>query len=111
MWYYELMTRDQVQIQIDSIKNQLVKKYKPEKIILFGSAASGNMTADSDLDFFIIKNEKKDPYQRMVEVSKLIERDMAVDFIIYTPGEFTRRLKLGDPFMKMIMEEGRILYG
>lgn len=105
------MTHSQVQAQIDSIKTQLIKKYKPDKIILFGSGATGEMTEDSDLDFFIIKDDKKDPYQRMVEVSKLIDRDVAVDFIIYTPGEFTKRLQLGDPFMKMIMEEGRVLYG
>ncbi|MEK6861138.1 MAG: nucleotidyltransferase domain-containing protein [Nanoarchaeota archaeon] len=105
------MTTTQIQAQIDSIKNQLIKKYKPEKIILFGSGASGQMGPDSDLDFFIVKDDKKDPYKRIVEVYGLVDKDIAADFIIYTPEEFSERLRLGDPFIKSIVSEGRVLYG
>jgi len=41
--------------QIESITAQIIKKYKPEKIILFGSAARGEISADSDADFLIVK--------------------------------------------------------
>lgn len=105
------MTNTQIQSQIDSITDQLIKKYQPEKIILFGSAAGGSMTPDSDLDFFIVKDDKKDAYHRMVEVSGLVEKDIAADFIIYTPQELSERLRLGDPFIKSIVSEGRVLYG
>lgn len=105
------MTNSQIQSQIDSITQQLIKKYHPEKIILFGSGASGQMGPDSDLDFFIVKDDKKDAYHRMVEVSGLVEKDIAADFIIYTPQEFSERLRLGDPFIKSIISEGRVLYG
>jgi predicted nucleotidyltransferase len=44
-----------LQSEIESITAQLVEKYKPEKIILFGSAARGDATPDSDADFLIIK--------------------------------------------------------
>ena len=105
------MDQIQVQDQIDSIKDQLIKKYKPQKIFLFGSSVTGNMTKDSDLDFLIIKNDEKDPYHRMVEVYRLIKKDIAADFLIYTPQEFNERLKLGDPFITSILSEGRVLYG
>lgn len=105
------MTTTQIQAQIDSITKQLIQKYKPEKIILFGSAAGGSMTPDSDLDFFIVKDDKKDAYHRMVEVSGLVEKDIAADFIIYTPQELSERLRLGDPFIKSIVSKGRVLYG
>lgn len=100
-----------IQSQIKSIKNQLIIKYKPEKIILFGSAVKGQMTPDSDLDFLIIKDDKKDPYSRIVEVYGLVKKNIAADFIIYTPKEFNERLSLGDPFIVSILSEGRILYG
>jgi predicted nucleotidyltransferase len=97
---------------IDSITAQLIEKYKPEKIILFGSAARGDATLDSDVDLLIIK--KDTPYKgrdRMIEVSRLIDRDIPVDFLVYRPDEFEKRLKMGDPFLEMVVAEGKVLYG
>lgn len=105
------MNQAHVQDQINSIKNQLIKKYKPQKIFLFGSAVTGKITDDSDLDFLIIKDDKRDPYNRIVEVYGLVKKNIAADFLIYTPQEFGERLKLGDPFINEILSEGRMLYG
>lgn len=105
------MTQMQIQTQIDLIRDQLISKYKPQKIILFGSAVSGKMTPDSDLDFLIIKDNKKKFHERMVEVYKLVKKDIAADFIIHTPAEIDERIRLGDPFIKSIFEEGEVLYG
>ena len=43
--------------EIQSITKQLIEKYGPEKIILFGSAARGETRPDSDADFLIIKKQ------------------------------------------------------
>ena len=101
-----------LQSQIESITSQLITKYQPEKIILFGSAAREDATPESDADFLIIK--KDTPYKgrdRIIEVSRLIDRDIPVDFLIYRPDEFEKRLAMGDPFLEMILEEGKVLYG
>jgi len=98
--------------EIDSIKNQLVEKYKPEKIILFGSAAWGEGGEVEDLDFFIIK--KDIPYyggDRLEELYRMLDTHVAVDYIVYKPEEVKERLALGDPFIKKIINEGTILYG
>ena len=105
------MTQTQIQAQINSIKNQLIKRYKPRKIFLFGSSVSGRMTHDSDLDFLIIKDNRKSFHDRVVEVYKLVKKDIAADFIVYTPKELEERVKLGDPFINSILKEGRLLYG
>ena len=97
---------------IDSITAQLIEKYQPEKIILFGSAARGDATPGSDVDLLIIKRDT--PHygaDRIMEVSRLIERDVPVDFLVYRPEEFEKRLKMGDPFIELVMKEGRVLYG
>jgi predicted nucleotidyltransferase len=41
--------------EIDSIVRQIVSKYRPIKIILFGSAARGDYEKANDLDFLIRK--------------------------------------------------------
>lgn len=49
------MSKKKIQQEIKQITQQLVNKYQPEKIILFGSVAKGEFKADSDLDLLIIK--------------------------------------------------------
>lgn len=100
-----------MQEEVESIKKQLVEKYKAEKIILFGSAAEGLYTPDSDVDFFIIKSDKKGFHERLVDVYRLIKKNVAADFIVYTPQELKKRVILGDPFIKSILAEGKVLYG
>jgi predicted nucleotidyltransferase len=97
--------------EIEDIKNQLIEKYKPEKIILFGSAVWGQGEIN-DIDLLIIKGET--PYygiDRMREVDKLIERNIAADILVYKPEEIKERLEMGDPFIKKIFKEGKVLYG
>ena len=36
---------------------------------------------------------------------------MAADRLVYRPSEFNDRVRLGDPFIKSILKEGRVLYG
>ena len=97
--------------EIETITVQIVEKYRPEKIILFGSAARGEFTSDSDADFLIVK--KDTPLygaDRIRELSRLIERDIAVDFLIFRPEELNQRMEMGDPFLKAVLEEGKVLY-
>jgi predicted nucleotidyltransferase len=98
--------------EIESITTQIIEIYNPEKIILFGSAVRGDLSSDSDVDFLIIK--KDTPLygaDRIRELSRIIERNVPIDFLIYRPEEFDKRLEMGDPFLKAIIEEGKILYG
>jgi predicted nucleotidyltransferase len=98
--------------EIRSIATQIIEKYKPEKIILFGSAARGDEGPDSDADFLVIK--KKTPLygaERARRLSRMIKRGIPVDFLVYRPEEFEKRLEMGDPFLKAILKEGKVLYG
>jgi len=98
--------------EIKNITQQIIEKYKPEKIILFGSAGRGERTLDSDADFLIIK-EDTPLYgsDRIRELSRLVDRKIPVDLLIYRPDEFEKRLQMGDPFLKAILREGKVLYG
>ena len=98
--------------EIESVIEQIVEKYNPEKIILFGSAVRGELSADSDVDILIIK--KDTPLygaDRIRQLSRLIERNIPIDFLVYRPEEFEKRIEMGDPFLKAIVKEGKVLYG
>lgn len=84
-----------LQKEIEDITQQIIEKYTPEKIILFGSAARGEWTLDSDADFLIIK--KATPLygsDRIRELSKMIKRNIAVDLLIYRPEGFDKGLQM-----------------
>lgn len=45
----------------------IIKKYKPEKIILFGSLATGKVHEWSDIDLAIIKETPLNYFERLLE--------------------------------------------
>ena len=87
------------------------KKYKPEKIILYGSFAHGKPHKDSDVDLLVLKRTKKRKTKRHLELDKiLIDRTIPLDILIYTPQEIKERLSLEDFFIKNIIKRGKTLY-
>lgn len=46
----------------------------------------------------------------MREVYKLVEKNIAADFLVYRLDEYNAGLKLGDPFLKTISKRGKTLY-
>ena len=107
--YIKLMAK--YQKEIENITRQIVKKYKPEKIILYGSFAHGKPHKDSDVDLLVLKKTKKEKTKRHLELDKiLIDRTIPLDILIYTPQEIKERLSLEDFFIKNIIKQGKTLY-
>ena len=92
----------------------IAKKYKPEKIIFYGSAARGKVTENSDIDLCIIKKSKLPLHKRIVQVYNSIEEDWdwkrAFEPIIFTPEEFEERKRRGNYFIENILKDGKVLY-
>ncbi len=81
------------------------------KIVLFGSRAWGRPRPDSDIDLLVIVESDLPPTRRSAEMSIACRpRGVAVDFLVKTPSEVARRLQLGDPFIRRILDEGRVLH-
>jgi len=87
-----------------------LKKTKPQAIILFGSAARGEMTEDSDLDILVIKKTKKSFTDRMRDMRSMIRTSTPLDIIVLTPQE-AKSLPKKNSFFAQILEEGKLLYG
>lgn len=99
---------------IRRIAKKIASKYKPEKIILFGSYAYGKPRKDSDIDLLIIKKTKARHIDRAVKVREIIKdenRFVAIEPLVYDPQEIKKRLEIEDDFIKTIMEKGVVLYG
>ena len=105
------MQKTLIEEKINEIKDKIVREYKPEKIILFGSFAWGKPHKDSDFDFFIIKETDTPSLKRIEEVDRIFSRrEFPMDFLVYTPEQVENRLKIGDLFVKDILTNGKVLY-
>jgi uncharacterized protein len=79
-------------LEINNIIDFVAREYQPERIILFGSFASGTANEHSDLDFCIIKKTDKPQLQRNLEVRKLFKsHPIPMDIFVFTPEEFEEK--------------------
>jgi uncharacterized protein len=97
--------------KISEIVNKIVFGYNPEKIILFGSYASGNPNENSDLDLFVIKETDVPRPERTMQVRKMIYGSMVpVDLIVYTPNEIEESKNNKYSFVYAVLNTGKTLY-
>ena len=96
---------------LDRALEIIVKSVEPEKIILFGSRATGESKPDSDYDLFVIKKEAEHRRKLAQQIYRsLYGIGIAVDIIVETPDRF-EALK-NNPFLiyKEIEKRGKVLY-
>lgn len=98
--------------RLRKISERLKKEYHAEKVILYGSYATGTATKDSDIDLFIIASTNERFFERMATVRGII-RDLRsglpVSPIVLTPEETENRKEKGDQFVRDILHSGVIL--
>jgi uncharacterized protein len=96
---------------LQTMVHRLVTGLHPEKIILFGSYASGTPTADSDVDLLVIVDTQARPVDRYLHVSRLLRpRPFPLDLLVKTPEEIAQALAREDAFIGEITTQGRVLY-
>lgn len=98
--------------EIERIVNNIVTKYDPIKIILFGSCAQGTQHEFSDIDMVVIKDTDDNYYDRLKEVVKIADiDDIEADIMVYNPVEIQLLLKKGSNFFTHeVFEKGIVLY-
>ena len=100
------------QEKINEVINRIVKNVNPEKIILFGSYASGNPSEDSDLDILIVKEMRMPRYKRSREVKKHLRgMKIPIDVIVYTKKEIKKWEGTKTAFINQVIKQGKVLYG
>ena len=95
---------------IDQVVKQIVEKFKPRKIILFGSYARGNPRPESDVDMLVVMDTSLREVQQAIQICQQIEYRFGLDLIVHTPKHLAERLKMKDWFLRDVLEEGKVLY-
>ena len=76
--------------EIKSFLYDLKKDFRIEKVIFFGSRASGAENKNSDIDLIIVSDDFRsmDFFERVTKMYKYWKINVPVDFICYTVKEF-----------------------
>jgi len=90
---------------------RIVKRFRPEKVILFGSYARGNATADSDVDLLVVMPVASSRREKAVKIGvALHDIPIAKDVIVVTPEEFEWRKDVIGTVEWPAAHEGKVLY-
>ena len=96
--------------QIEELSRRIAAEFQPQRIFLFGSYAWGQPTPDSDVDLLIVMPFDGKSVAKSVEMRLKVRPPFPVDLLVRTPDKVRERLSLGDPFIRSILEEGKVLY-
>lgn len=103
-------------VQIDSglmeeIVRRIVETIHPQKIILFGSRARGDMRSDSDIDLLVIANSSEPRYRRAAPLYGILSDILApMDILVYSPEEVKEWSEVRQAFVTTAIREGVVLY-
>ena len=89
---------------------RVAERFKPRRIVLFGSYAYGEPNEDSDVDLLVVMRHRGATYSQATRIRCAIEPPFALDLLVRSPEELKKRLKLGDYLLREIIERGKVLY-
>jgi predicted nucleotidyltransferase len=96
---------------LNEVTRRIVQVAKPLRVLLFGSAARGRMTKDSDLDVLVIV---RGPTHRRQMAQKIYRNlhgiDIAVDIFVATEEDLHKYGRRAGTILKFALCEGRLLY-
>ena len=96
--------------QIREFSKAVARKFRPQKIVLFGSYAYGTATEDSDVDLLVVMPFDRRKGRKSLEIRRTIPAGFPMDLIVRTPEFIAQRLAWGDSFTQEIFARGKVLY-
>src|SRR5437763_10378752 len=85
------------------------ERFRPDKIILFGSYAYGTPHEDSDVDILVIMPARNELDQGF-KIHWTIQPPFPLDIHVRTPKNMKWRLEEGDSFLTEVVSKGKVLY-
>lgn len=96
---------------IEDVVHAIAKRFVPQRIILFGSYASGTPTPDSDLDLLIVMPSDLSRHKRTLPIRMLFQSPpCAMDLLVYTPEEVEYWQGTVNHIVTEALQSGKILY-
>jgi predicted nucleotidyltransferase len=96
---------------LEEIVRRLIEAVDPDRIILFGSHARGDVQPDSDIDLLIVKDSDEPAYRRTIPAYRALSGlGVPKDIIWRTPAEVEDWSRVPTYVTTRALREGKILY-
>ena len=95
---------------IRAFVDEVVRRFRPERVVMFGSYAYGQPRADSDVDLLVIMRHRGAGAEQAARIRQAVRSGFPLDLIVRSPAQIRRRVRIGDSFIREILENGQVLY-
>jgi len=101
-----MVSRNEIQTFVDDV----IRQFRPQEVILFGSYAYGIPTRDSDVDLLVVMEHEKSALKAALDIRLTCPRQFPLDLIVRSPAYLRDRLAHHDSFHCEIFEKGERMY-
>lgn len=102
-----MVTMEAIQEYVDAI----AEKYRPERIILFGSYAYGTPREDSDVDLLVVMRHEGGALGASSEIYRALPGPpFSAHVVVRDPDVLRWRIENNDWFLREATEKGTVLY-
>ena len=93
------------------MKRRIVRRFHPQRIVMFGSQARGEATSDSDLDLLVVVPDEADTRDLVPSIRAALA-DVAVskDVFVATPAQIARYGDVIGTLLESALGEGVTIY-
>jgi predicted nucleotidyltransferase len=105
------MNKRDLKRTIKQMVGQIVERFQPEAVILFGSHARGTAGPDSDVDLLVVMQVAGSKREKQFEVRRTLSKfKLSKDIIVTTPEDFEWRKEIPGTIERPAAREGKVLY-
>ena len=109
--YNEPMKPLNPQAVIEKMVRRIVRKFKPDQVVLFGSYARGTAGPDSDVDLLVVMPVEGPKIRKVIEIRVALGgMGISKDIVVFTPDEVRRYRDVVGTILYPAYREGKILY-
>ena len=96
---------------LQKIVRRLLEVSRPDRIILFGSAARGQMTRDSDIDLLVLEASPKEPRRQTVRLRNALRGlGYPFDVMVMATDRFEETKEIIGGLAYPANKYGRVIY-
>ena len=95
---------------IQQVVRQIVDRFHPQQVILFGSHAYGQPTEDSDVDLLVMLPTEENPLHLAAHISASVDHPFPLDSLVIRPADLVVALQEKNIFETEVANIGRRLY-
>ena len=104
------LRRAKLSSELDRFVEVVVPVLQPERIIVFGSYANGQVHEWSDLDLVVVAETELPFFERLKQVILLTRSNVGMDVLVYTPSEWEHLRDERLFIREEITKKGRVVY-